>query len=138
VPTNSQVATLVDRKSRPELCYLIADALSWLPEQVDATERYCEAAAEGYRDESAPDWDFGSSACVDAIAALVMVARGEYHHARRALTPLLGMVADARLFSIRQSVARVDAALRASSMPHSGTVELRNRLLRQSVEKGAG
>jgi hypothetical protein len=97
---------------------------------MDSVEEYNEQAAAVYRDASAPDWDFGSAVCVDALTALAMMVRGAHHRARTVLTPLLDIPADARLFSIRQSVARVGEAIRTSNTRHPDLTELCDRVRR--------
>jgi transcriptional regulator with XRE-family HTH domain len=117
---------------RPELCYLIADALSWLPDRTGPVQEYCEQAAAGYRDESAPDWDFAAATCVDILAALASIAGGAQHRAGTLLTPLLDIPVNARLLSIRQSMARAADGLRASS---GELADLCDRLLSFAEEK---
>lgn len=117
------------RCSRPTLSYLIADALSWLPDRTDSVEKYCGQAAAGYRDDSVPDWDFGSSVCVDVLAALTSIVRGAHRRACALLTPLFDIAADARLFSIRRSITRVGDAIPVSG-GHADLLELRDQVLR--------
>jgi hypothetical protein len=59
-----------------------------------------------------------------------MVARGAHHQARTVLTPLFDLPADARLFSVRQSVARVGEVIRTSGTRHPALTELCDRVRR--------
>lgn len=94
--------------------YYAADALAWLPAQVDSAERYSHQAVEAYADQTHPEWSFGDAAGSHAAMAITRIAKGELEGAAEAITPVLALPAERRINGVVHSARRVHQALRQS------------------------
>ncbi|MBL7497187.1 helix-turn-helix transcriptional regulator [Frankia sp. CNm7] len=96
--------------------YYAADALSWLPDETQAAERYGAAAVDAYHDPTRPEWAFGDQAGSHAGLAHTRVARAELDGAAEAIGPVLDLPPDRRINGVIHSVQRVHAALVRSTL----------------------
>src|SRR6266545_3269197 len=77
--------------------YYAADALAWLPGEVDEAERYSREAVDAYTDQTHPEWAFGDAAGSQAAMAITRIANGELDGAAAAIAPVLGLPAERRI-----------------------------------------
>jgi hypothetical protein len=94
--------------------YYAADALAWLPGEVDEAERYSREAVDAYTDQTHPEWAFGDAAGSQAAMAITRIANGELDGAADAIAPVLGLPAENRINGVVHSARRVHQALRQS------------------------
>ncbi|WBQ05380.1 XRE family transcriptional regulator [Kribbella sp. CA-293567] len=94
--------------------YYAADALAWLPGEVETAEQYSRQAVDAYTDQSHPEWAFGDAAGSHAAMAITRIANGELEGAADALAPVLGLPAERRINGVVHSARRVHQALRQS------------------------
>ncbi len=94
--------------------YYAADALAWLPGEVDEAERYSREAVDAYTDQTHPEWAFGDAAGSQAAMAITRIANGELDGAAAAIAPVLGLPAERRINGVVHSARRVHQALRQS------------------------
>jgi hypothetical protein len=99
---------------RSRQLYYAADALAWLPGEVDTAESYSRQAVDAYTDQSHPEWAFGDAAGSHAAMAITRIAQGELEGAAAALAPVLGLPAERRINGVVHSARRVHQALRQS------------------------
>lgn len=94
----------------PRQLYYAADALSWIPEQAPAAERYALDAIDAYGDESSPDWAFGDQAGSRADLAIARITSNELEGAIEAIAPVLQLPVQQRINGIVLSVQRLRQA----------------------------
>ncbi|MEV8377346.1 XRE family transcriptional regulator [Kribbella sp. NPDC056861] len=94
--------------------YYAADALAWLPGEVDTADQYSRQAVDAYTDQSHPEWAFGDAAGSQAAMAISRIASGELDGAADAIAPVLGLPAERRINGVVHSARRVHQALRQS------------------------
>ena len=94
--------------------YYAADALAWLPGEVETAERYSSQAVDAYTDQSHPEWAFGDAAGSHAAMAITRIANGELDGAADAIAPVLGLPMERRINGVVHSARRVHQALRQS------------------------
>jgi hypothetical protein len=94
--------------------YYAADALAWLPGEVETAERYSSQAVDAYTDQSHPEWAFGDAAGSHAAMAITRIANGELDGAADAIAPVLGLPTERRINGVVHSARRVHQALRQS------------------------
>lgn len=97
--------------TRPRQLYYASDALRWLPEHAEGTERYAQDAVTAYADQTSPEWSFSDQAGSHANLALARVHRGELDGAVEALEPVLSLPVEQRIGGIIKSVQYVHTAL---------------------------
>ena len=94
--------------------YYAADALAWLPGEVDQAERYSSQAVDAYNDQNHPEWAFGDAAGSHAAMAITRIVNGELDGAADAIAPVLGLPTERRINGVVHSARRVHQALRQS------------------------
>jgi hypothetical protein len=94
--------------------YYAADALAWLPGEVDKAGRYSREAVDAYTDQSHPEWAFGDAAGSHAAMAITRIVNGELDGAADAIAPVLDLPAERRINGVVHSARRVHQALRQS------------------------
>jgi hypothetical protein len=94
--------------------YYAADALAWLPGEVDKAGRYSREAVDAYTDQSHPEWAFGDAAGSHAAMAITRIVNGELDGAADAIAPVLELPAERRINGVVHSARRVHQALRQS------------------------
>ncbi|GAA1563611.1 hypothetical protein GCM10009789_15890 [Kribbella sancticallisti] len=94
--------------------YYAADALAWLPGEVETAQRYSSQAVDAYTDQTHPEWAFGDAAGSHAAMAINRIANGELDGAADAIAPVLGLPAERRINGVVHSARRVHQALRQS------------------------
>jgi hypothetical protein len=94
--------------------YYAADALAWLPSEVDKAGRYSREAVDAYTDQSHPEWAFGDAAGSHAAMAITRIVSGELDGAADAIAPVLELPAERRINGVVHSARRVHQALRLS------------------------
>ncbi|MDX6235641.1 MAG: hypothetical protein QOG10_456 [Kribbellaceae bacterium] len=94
--------------------YYAADALAWLPGEVDNAGRVSREAVDAYADQSHPEWAFGDAAGSQAAMAISRIANGELDGAAAAIAPVLDLPAERRINGVVHSARRVHQALRQS------------------------
>ncbi|WP_433164112.1 XRE family transcriptional regulator [Kribbella sp. CA-247076] len=94
--------------------YYAADALAWLPGEVEQAERYSRQAVDAYNDQSHPEWAFGDAAGSQAAMAISRIVNGELDGAADAIAPVLDLPAERRINGVVHSARRVHQALRQS------------------------
>ena len=106
----------------PRQLYYAADAMVWLSDQVDRTERDASAALAVYESGAPSDRSFGDDAGARTDLALARVSRGELDGAREAMQPVFDLLPERRINGIVTSALRVHAALRNRDSATSPTV----------------
>jgi hypothetical protein len=101
---------------RSRQLYYAAEALSWLPGEAAAAERYATEAVDAYRDTSSAEWAFGDQAGSQSDLAMARIASGELDGAAEAVGPVLDLPVDRRMNGVIASMTRVHKALRASPL----------------------
>jgi hypothetical protein len=91
--------------------YYSADALTWLPDDAAAAERYALAAEAAYADITAPGWAFADAAGTATSLATARIWRAEFDGAAAAMEPVLAMAPGQRIHGVVVSVQRVQRAL---------------------------
>jgi hypothetical protein len=94
--------------------YYAADALAWLPGEVDEAGRISGEAVDAYTDQSHPEWAFGDAAGSHAAMAITRIVSGELEGAADAIAPVLDLPAERRINGVVHSARRVHQALRQS------------------------
>ncbi|WP_350279855.1 XRE family transcriptional regulator [Kribbella sp. HUAS MG21] len=94
--------------------YYAADALAWLPGEVEQAQRYSSQAVDAYTDQNHPEWAFGDAAGSHAAMAITRIASGELDGAADALAPVLTLPTERRINGVVHSARRVHQALRQS------------------------
>jgi hypothetical protein len=101
---------------RSRQLYYAADALTWLPGEVESAARYATEAVAAYRDTSSAEWAFGDQAGSHADLAMARIGGGDLEGAVEAVEPVLELPVDQRMNGIITSMTRVHKALGASPL----------------------
>jgi hypothetical protein len=101
---------------RARQLYYAADALAWLPSEVESAQDYSAQAVEAYSDTSNPEWAFGDRAGSHSDLAIARITAGELEGATEAIAPVLELPSAQRNNGIIRSVQHVQTALLKSSL----------------------
>lgn len=112
---------------RSRQVYYAADALAWLPAEVDAAEDYSARAVAAYADTASPEWSFGDAAGSHADLAIARIARRELDGAVEAIDPVLDLPSEKRNHGIVVSARRVRDSLLRSTLAAEST-QLQERI----------
>ncbi|WP_370153266.1 hypothetical protein [Streptacidiphilus sp. EB129] len=105
---------------RSRQLYYAAEALAWLPSEVDAAQNYSQQAVIAYADQSNPEWAFGDQAGSHAALAIARIQAGELEGASEALAPVLSLAPENRINGIVACALRVHKALGSSPLAIAG------------------
>lgn len=124
---------------RSRQLYYAADALAWLPAEVDAAEDYSSRAVAAYADIGGVEWSFGDQAGSHADLAIARITRRELDGAAEAVEPVLDLPPEKRNHGIVVSARRVrDTLLRSTLADESAELQERIEMFMRTPVAAAG